>query len=266
MKILFIGDIFGKVGRRMVCQILPDLKKEKGIDLVIANAENSAHGRGTTPKILEQLQNCGVDFFTSGNHIWQNQTIFPYLEDKKSNLIRPANYPPGVIGYGAKIMHVQKSKVLILNLIGRVFLKEDFDCPFRKADEILSEYKGKYDFALVDFHAEASSEKAAMRHYLDGRVSALMGTHTHIPTADAQITKKGTAFITDLGMVGARDSIIGLQKEPILQKFLKQIPGKHEVEETGEIEFDGVILEIDEKTRKASSIEQVIFFNEFQNA
>ncbi len=263
MKVLFIGDIFGKTGRKMVRKILPSLKEKHAIDLVIANAENSAHGRGTTPKILAELRNAGLDFFTSGNHIWQNHTIFEELEDKKSDLIRPANYPPEVKGYGHKIIKAKGKKILIINLIGRVFLKADFDCPFREVDEILAENKGKYDIALVDFHAEATSEKAAMRHYLDGRVSAVLGTHTHIPTADAQITKKGTGYVTDLGMVGARDSVIGLQKDAIIQKFLTQTPTRHEVEEHGEIEFDSVLLDIDEKTGKTKSIEQLILFDEF---
>lgn len=263
MKVLFIGDIFGKTGRRMTRKILPKVKEKYDVDFTIANAENSAHGRGTTPKILAELRKTGVDFFTSGNHIWQNKTIFEELEEKKSDLIRPANYPPGVIGYGYKTVKVGKQKVLIINLIGRVFLKDDYDCPFREVDKILKEQKGKYDISLVDFHAEATSEKVAMRHYLDGRVTAVMGTHTHIPTADAQITKKGTAYITDLGMVGSRDSVIGLEKDSILHKFLTQTPIKHEVEEKGEIEFDAVLLEIDEKKGEVASIEQIIMFEEF---
>ena len=263
MKVLFIGDIFGKTGRKMTRKVLPKIKEKYSVDLVIANAENSAHGRGTTPKILAELRKTGVDFFTSGNHIWQNQTIFEELEDKKSDLIRPANYPPGTKGYGYKKIKIGKNKSVIINLMGRVFLKENFDCPFREVDRILKEQKGKYDFALVDFHAEATSEKVAMRHYLDGKVTAVMGTHTHIPTADAQITKKGTAYITDLGMVGSRDSVIGLEKDAIIQKFLQQTPVKHEVEEHGEIEFDAVLIEINEKNGKVIEIEQIILFEEF---
>lgn len=263
MKVLFIGDIFGKVGRKMTRKVLPEIKAKHSVDLVIANAENSSHGKGTSPKVLEELRKAGVDFFTSGNHIWQNVTIFEELEDKNSDLIRPSNYPPGAKGYGYKIIKVGKKKVLIINLIGRVFMKEDFDCPFREADCILTEQAGKYDFALLDFHAETTSEKAAMRHYLDGRVAAVMGTHTHIPTADAQITKNGTAFLTDLGMVGSRDSIIGLKKDSILQKFLTQTPVKHEVQESGLIEFDAVLLDINDKTGKTEQIEQIILFEEF---
>lgn len=263
MKVLFVGDIFGKTGRKMVGKTLPNLKKELCIDLVIANAENSAHGRGTTPKILKELRKVGVDFFTSGNHIWQNHTIFEELEDEKSDLIRPANYPLGVRGFGYKKINVNKQRVLIINLIGRVFMKEDFDCPFRKMDEILELQKGEYDIVLVDFHAEATSEKVTMRHYLDGRVSIIVGTHTHIPTADAQITKEGTGYVTDLGMVGSRDSVIGLKKDAIIQKFLTQTPAKHEVEDKGEIEFDSVLVEIDEKTGKTLNIEQMILFDKF---
>jgi len=263
MKVLFIGDIFGKTGRRMLRCILPNLKKEREIDLVIANVENSAHGRGATPKILEELRRVGVDFFTSGNHIWQNRTIYETLADQNSDLIRPANYPPEAEGFGAKIIETKKTKVLIMNLIGRVFMKEDFDCPFRRADEILKEQEGKYDFALIDFHAEATSEKIAFKHYLNGKIAVIVGTHTHIPTADAQITKEGTAYVTDLGMVGSRDSVIGLEKNAIIQKFLTQTPIKHEVEEYGKIEFDSILVEIDEKTGKSVSIEQIILFDEF---
>ncbi len=263
MKVLFIGDIFGKTGRKMLRKFLPNLKEKYNIDLVIANAENSAHGRGATPKILAELRRVGVDFFTSGNHIWQNHTIYEELEDKDSDLIRPANYPSNVKGYGYKTIQVSKQKVLIINLIGRVFMKEDFDCPFRKIDEILEEQKGKYDIALVDFHAEATSEKVTMKHYLDGRVAAVVGTHTHVPTADCQITKEGTAYITDVGMVGSRDSVIGLKKDAIIQKFLNQTPVKHEVEEHGEIELGALIVDIDEQTGLAKNIEQIILFDEF---
>lgn len=262
MKILFIGDIFGKPGRQTVKKILPDLKIEYGLDFVVANIENVAHGKGATPRTLESMRNAGVDFFTSGNHIWKNKNIYAELEDKKSDLIRPANYPPENSGFGYKIVKVGKKKILIMNLIGRVFFSHNYDCPFRTAKNILEKEKKKYDFAIIDFHAEATSEKIALKHYLDGEVGAILGTHTHIPTADAQITNKGTAYITDVGMVGPLDSVIGIQKELIIENFIKQTPVKHEVEEEGPMEFDSVLLEIDDKTNQIKSMDQLILISE----
>lgn len=258
MKILFIGDIFGKPGRKAVRKIVPKLKEQESIDFVIANVENLAHGKGATPKTLEEMRNAGVDFFTSGNHIWKNKTILDELESQKSDLIRPANYPLGVPGFGYRIVRIGKKKVLILNLIGRVFFNHHFDCPFRKAKEIIDLEKKKVDLILIDFHAEATSEKIALKHYLDGQVTALLGTHTHIPTADAVITAKKTAYITDVGMVGPLDSVIGIKKDLIIQNFLEQIPVKHEVEEDSEINFGSVLLTIDDKTNQPIEIKQIV--------
>lgn len=258
MKILFIGDIFAKPGRKMVRKFLPILKAEHQIDFVIANIENIAHGKGATPKTLDEMRKVGCDFFTSGNHIWKNQTIFDELNDPKSDLIRPANYPPGAPGFGYKIVKTGGKKIAIVNLIGRVFFTHHFDCPFRVAKEILSEIKKKVDLIIIDFHAEATSEKIALKHYLDGEVTAIFGTHTHVPTADAEVTAKGTAYITDIGMVGPVDSIIGIKKEMILKNFLEQVPVKHEVQEEGDGIFASVLITLDKKTNQVIEIKQIV--------
>jgi len=259
MKILFLGDIFGRPGREAVRQIVPDLKKKENIDLVIANAENLSHGKGASIKSLEEMQQAGIDFFTSGNHVWKQKKTVAKMDDKSFPLIRPANYPPNVAGRGYQIIETAlMKKVLVINLIGRVFFKDDFDCPFRVVDKILEETKNENLSAiLVDFHAEATSEKRAMGHYLTERVSAVLGTHTHIPTNDAAILENHTAYITDVGMVGPYDSVIGVDKKIIIRTFLSQIPEAHDVAK-GPVTFNGVIIDIDAKTQKALSIEPVI--------
>ena len=226
MKILVIGDIVGKPGRLATKKAIMELKKDHDIDLVIANGENMAHGLGPE--------------------------IFPEMEKKNTKIIRPANFPPGNVGKGYQVITLKKKKILIINLNGRVFINHDYDCPFRAVDQILDKHKkAKLDGILVDLHAEATSEKIAMKHYLDGRVSALWGTHTHIPTADAQISKKGLAYITDIGMVGPVDSVIGVEKENILESFLKQTKFKLEVAK-GRCIFNAVMIEITGRTRSKS--------------
>jgi len=258
MKILFFGDIVGKIGRQAITQILPDLKKEYKPDLVIANAENLAHGKGVTRDTLESMMDIGVDFFTSGNHIWKKKDAYPVLQENKLPLIRPANYPPEVPGTGYKIIEVGSKKVLIINLVGRVFMKEDFDCPFRALDEILKETKKqKPNVIIIDFHAEATSEHRAMGFYATGQVSAVLGTHTHIQTADEEISPKGTAYITDVGMVAAKDSILGVDKEDIIKKFLTQLPVEHTMPESGQVTVNAVFLEVDPKTTKATKIKRI---------
>lgn len=256
MNILFIGDIFGRPGRDTVKKILPALRKKMGADLVIANAENCHHGKGVSPQNIQDLKGAGVDFFTSGNHIWAERSILPFLDDKKMPLIRPANYPSGAPGRGYEIVECGlMKKVLVINLMGRVFMHMHLDCPFRTADKILRETGSqKFDAIFVDFHAEATSEKAALAHYLDGRVSAVIGTHTHVPTADARILNNGTAFQSDAGMTGPIDSIIGADKEAILRNFLTQIPVKHEVAE-GPTVFNAIKIEIDDGTMQATKVE-----------
>jgi 2',3'-cyclic-nucleotide 2'-phosphodiesterase len=244
MKILVIGDIIGRPGRNAVKKAIKELKKEDEIDLVIANGENLAHGSGMTLKTYTEMLECGVDFFTSGNHILKRPEIFSEMEKKNCKIIRPANFPPGNPGIGYQIVNIDKKKILIINLNGRVFMSHDYDCPFRIIDQILNDHKkDKFDSILVDFHAEATSEKIAMKHYLNGRVSALWGTHTHVPTADTEITDKGLAYITDVGMTGPTDSVIGVKKENIIESFLKQINFKLDVAE-GRCIFNGIVLEL----------------------
>jgi hypothetical protein len=258
LKVLFFGDISGRIGRHAVAKILPSLKKKFDPDLVIANVENIAHGLGVTAKTLQEISEAGVDFFTSGDHIFDKREAVEILERKDTNLLRPANYPPGVPGVGAKLFEIGTKQVLVINLMGRVFLKNQYDCPFRKADEILEEYKNLNLAAIiVDFHAEATSEKNGLAQYLDGRASAVLGTHTHVGTDDWQILDGGTAFVTDIGMVGAKDSILGVQKEGIIKTFLTQISEVHEIPEEGVCMVNAIYLEIDPKTKLAKKIKKV---------
>jgi len=257
MKILFLGDIFGRPGREIVNEELPKIKKEHSIDFSIANIENAAHGKGITLKIINEMLAAGVDFFTSGNHVWRNKGTAEIL-DGDFPIIRPANYPPGVAGKGYKIFTTSLGvKVLIINLMGRVFIKENLDCPFREAQKILETIPEKdYDLSIVDFHAEATSEKYALKNFLLAKVSALVGTHTHVPTADLSI-EEGTAYLSDVGMCGPAKGIIGLEKETVIKQFLDQLPIRHEVAE-GEKQLNAVVISIDEKNRKAQNLEQII--------
>ena len=258
MKILFFGDIVGKIGRQAIKKVLPEMIKDYQPDLVIANVENLAHGTGVTKGTLAEMAEAGIDFFTSGNHIFKKPEADELLTAKDSVLLRPANYPPTVPGHGFKLVEVGSRSILVVNIIGRVFMKEDFDCPFRAIDEILAEVKRKnLAGIIVDFHAEATSEKVAFGWYVDGRVSAVLGTHTHVPTADAKILPQGTAYISDVGMVGAADSVIGDQKEPIIKSFLIQTSHPLEIPEEGEVEVDAVLLELDPKSQKAVKLTRV---------
>ncbi len=258
MKILFFGDIVGKIGRRAVREILPELKKEFSPDLILANAENIAHGTGVTETTLKEMQDAGVDLFTSGNHVFDKPEGEILLSQKDSILLRPANYPPQVPGKGYKVIEVATKQVVIINLLGRVFIREDLDCPFRKLDEILAEVeKSKPAAIIVDFHAEATSEKIAFGYYTDGRVTAVLGTHTHVPTADQKILPKGTAFVSDVGMVGAANSVIGVSPEPVLAGFLDQTPQKFDIPQEGEVDVNAVFLEIDQKTKKVINFQRV---------
>jgi len=258
MKILFIGDIFGRPGRSAVQKMLKPYINENSIDFVIANGENLRHGVGVTEENLAEMKEAGVDFFTSGNHIFDNKDIVPFLDSKKLPIIRPANYPPNVPGRGYEIVETgMKKKILIINLMGRVFIKEHLDCPFRTADSILKEHsKYELDAIFVDFHAEATSEKAGLANYLDGRVTALIGTHTHVATADARILPKGTAFQSDAGFTGPLDSIIGVKKEIMIEHFLTQMKVKHEVA-SGQLVFNAVEITVNDKNIRAESIKPV---------
>jgi hypothetical protein len=253
MRVLFIGDVVGRKGRRLVAEMLPFLKSERSADIVIANGENLAAGLGTTAKTANQLFESGVDLITGGNHIFAKKEAYQIIDQKL--ILRPANYPPSVPGRGSILMDVKGEKVGVINLCGRVFM-EALDCPFRRADEEIEMLKAKTKIIVVDMHAEATSEKVAMGWYLDGKVSAVIGTHTHIQTADAQILPKGTAYITDVGMVGGRDSVIGVKKELVLRRFLTQLPIRFKPSEEVGI-FCGAVIEIDAETGLSTSIEPI---------
>jgi metallophosphoesterase (TIGR00282 family) len=250
MLILVIGDVIGKPGRQTVQSLLPELQRQYQIDLVIANGENSAGGLGTTPDTVEDLLQAGVDIITSGNHIWQHKEIIPYL-DQDVPLLRPLNYPPGVAGRGYLI----RGQVMVVNLIGRTFIG-NFDCPFRAMDKLLADVPQRPSIIIVDFHAEATSEKMAMGRYLDGRVSAMVGTHTHVGTVDTRLLPQGTAYITDIGMVGPLDSVIGDDADLVIQRFLTMMPHRISVGK-GKTLFNSVLINVDDESGKALSIERV---------
>lgn len=238
---------------------MPELKQKYSPDLILANAENISHGRGISEESINELTKAGINFFTSGNHIYAQPAILPKLEDKKFPVIRPANFPPGNPGRGYQVIETAKmQQVLIINLMGRVFMRHNYDCPFRTLDQILNEHKTiPLNAIIVDFHGEATSEKTAFAKYADGRVTAVFGTHTHVATADAQIFDQGTSYISDVGMVGVKDSIIGCTKEPIIRGFLTQMPFKYEIPEGPSI-FGAVYIETDDNTKKTEKIEQII--------
>ena len=255
MKILLIGDIVGRPGRVIVERELVRLREERKLDLVIANCENAAGGAGITPPIAEDLFRAGVDALTSGNHVWRRREAYELLR-MDPRVIRPANYPEGAPGSGSTVVEtLAGEKVGVLNLMGRVFM-EPLDCPFRTAERELSRLKLVTPVIIVDMHAEATSEKVAMGWFLDGKVSCVFGTHTHIPTADERILPKGTGFITDVGMTGPYDSVIGRRVDQILERFLSNLPMKSEVAE-GNIQLRGLIVDVDAKTGKARSVERI---------
>lgn len=263
LKILIFGDIFGKPGRTALKQLLPKLKAETHADLVIANGENLAHGMGCTQTTLKECMDAGVDAFTGGNDMWSKPEVETLLAGKGFPLIRPANYPEGTPGAGHMVLEVGTKKVLLINLMGRVFMHVQLDCPFRAVDAILKNYKNEtFAAILVDIHAEATSEKTALGHYLDGRVSCVYGTHTHIPTADSRILTAGTGYCTDVGFTGPMDSVIGVRKDIIIQKFLTQRPKAHLIAESGVAEAHYLLATIDTTTKKTTSLTQ--HYREFQ--
>ncbi len=250
MLLLAIGDIIGKPGRQAIQKLLPELKEQHSPDLVIANGENVAGGIGLTSITARELLEAGVNVITSGNHIWTHKEIIPYL-DSEMPILRPLNYPPGVPGRG----YIIRGRAMVVNLMGRTFMG-DLDCPFRTMDKLLAELKDKPPVIIVDFHAEATSEKMALGRYLDGRVSAVLGTHTHVGTIDAQILSGGTAYVTDIGMTGPMDSVIGDDAEAVIQRFLTAIPHRLSVGK-GKIIFNAMLVEIDDNTGKALNIERI---------
>ena len=255
MKILLIGDIIGRPGRVIVEREVVRLREERGIDLVVANCENAAGGSGITPSIAEELFRAGVDVLTSGNHVWRKREAFELLK-LDPRIIRPANYPDGAPGTGSTIVEtLSKQKVGILNVMGRVFM-EPIDCPFRTAERELARLSLVTPVIIVDMHAEATSEKVAMGWFLDGKVSCVFGTHTHIPTADERVLPQGTGFITDVGMTGPYDSVIGRRGDQILERFLTSLPHKSEVAD-GNIQLRGLLVEVNPTTGKALSVERI---------
>ncbi len=246
-----LGDVIGRPGRQAVHALLPGLRQEYGIELVIANGENAAGGLGLTRETAEELFKSGVDVITSGNHVWAQREIMTAL-DSDLAILRPLNYPPGVPGHGYLI----KGETLVVNLLGRTFIG-NFDCPFRAMDQLLEELAdNKPPVIIVDFHAEATSEKVAMGWHLDGRVSAVLGTHTHVGTVDARLLPKGTASITDVGMIGPIDSVIGDDTDVVLRRFLTQLPHRISVGK-GSVLLNSVLVEIEEATGKARNISRV---------
>jgi metallophosphoesterase (TIGR00282 family) len=260
MNILFIGDIVGRLGRQAVAKLLPKLKKKYKIDLVIANAENAAHGSGVTEKILKELKKSGIDAFTAGDHSFRNHKQLELFNNYP--LLRPANFPKNAPGGEYLIIEKSKQKILLISLIGQVFMNNSVDNPFIKINEILADNSlqtNNFFAIIIDIHAETTSEKVNMGYHLDGRVSAVLGTHTHIMTADARITKKGTAYITDVGMAGAAYESLGISKKGTLKQFLSYIKEPHVLPEKGEAILNSVLLEIG-RNQKAKSIKPISEF------
>jgi metallophosphoesterase (TIGR00282 family) len=259
VRILFVGDVHGKPGRRIVAERLPGLRRAYGVDAVIANGENAAGGAGLTASVAAELFAAGVDAITGGNHIWQNREAYDLL-DSDPRVLRPANYPPGVPGRGAAVITAPGGATVgVLNLQGRVFMMS-IDDPFRVGREQAALLRRSAPVVVVDFHAEATSEKVAMGWYLDGAVSAVIGTHTHVQTADERILPGGTAYISDAGMTGPRDGIIGMAREAILDRFLTQLPVRFEVA-PGPVQLNAVLLAVDADGR-ATAIERVQLFSD----
>ncbi len=255
MKVLFIGDIVGKPGRKAVNTLLPGIVGQHGVDIVIANCENAAGGFGVTRKIVDEFYHNEIDILTSGNHIWDKKDTVDFI-DEYDTLLRPANYPEGTAGRGSVVIGTRLGVSLgVLNLEGRIFMRP-LDCPFRVAEKEIAELKDKTDIIIVDMHAEATSEKEALGWFLDGKVSAVLGTHTHVQTADERVLPGGTAYITDAGMTGPCDSVLGIKKEIALERFLTLMPNRFDVAK-GDIRFQGVLIEIDNNTGRSLSIERL---------
>jgi metallophosphoesterase (TIGR00282 family) len=257
MKVLFIGDIVGKIGRLATKALLPAVTNRYKIDLVIANGENAAGGFGITDKIVAELMGYGVHVITTGNHVWDKKEFIPQIS-KEGRVLRPLNYPPGVPGFGSLLYPLHNgASVGIINLSGRVFMsRSSFDCPFRVGKTEIERLADLTKIIIIDFHAEATSEKIAFGYYADGKVSAVIGTHTHVQTADEKILPKGTAYITDVGMTGPSHSVIGIEVEQIIERFLTNMPMRFETAK-GEGIFSAAVIEIDEKTGRSTAIQRL---------
>jgi metallophosphoesterase (TIGR00282 family) len=251
LRILFVGDIYGRPGRDAVRHFVPLIRRDAGIDFAVGNVENAAGGRGLTEPVAKELFAAGLDVFTLGNHTWDRKETLPLLKDPR--ILRPANYPPSLAGRGLGIYPVNGKNVAVLQVMGRHHM-DNIDCPFRTADGLLKDLSA--DVVLVDMHADASSEKQAMGWYLDGRVSAVLGTHTHVQTADERVLPGGTAFIGDVGMAGPRDGVIGGDRVSALERFLTGVRVRLSVAE-GDAQFCAVVVDVDERTGKARSIERI---------
>lgn len=256
MNILFIGDVVGSLGRDMIKEYVPKLKEKYRPQITIVNGENAASGKGITEKIYRGFLESGVQAVTLGNHTWDNKEIFDFVEDAKY-LVRPANFPENNPGKGIIYLKLNNEEIAVISLQGRTFLTP-IDCPFQKADELIEEARKRTPFIFVDFHAEATSEKLAMGWYLDGKVSAVIGTHTHVQTADNRILPKGTAFMTDVGMTGPYDGILGVDKDLVLKRFTTSLPVRFEIPKTGRTQLSGVIIELDRKTGVAKKIDRIL--------
>ncbi len=255
MRVLMVGDIVGKPGRAAFLQVMNRLKAEDRIDFVIACGENAAAGRGPTLEMAQSLLNMGADVVTLGDHAWDSKEMVEGI-DLDSRIIRPENFSKGAPGKGWVRVDTPEGELVVVQLIGRVFMQSNYDCPFRAADKLLSPSMNLGKVVFVDMHGEASSERMAMGRYLDGRVSAVFGTHTHCQTSDERIFPGGTAYITDLGMTGPQDSVLGREVEPVLKKFLTGVPHKFDVAK-GDPTLEGAIVDVDMKTGKARSIERI---------
>lgn len=256
MNILFIGDVVGSPGRKMVQEYLPKLKEKYRPSITIFNGENSAGGKGITERIYKDFLSWGANVITLGNHAWNKKEIFDFIDDA-DYLIRPANFPTGNPGKGLVFVNLNGEEVAIINLQGRTFMPA-IDDPFLKADELIEQAQKRTNIIFIDFHAEATSEKQAMAWYLDGRVSAVVGTHTHIQTSDERILSEGTGFITDVGMTGPYDSILGVEKEVVIQRFLTNLPTRFEIDKSGRTQLNGIVVQINKQTGKATKIERIL--------
>jgi 2',3'-cyclic-nucleotide 2'-phosphodiesterase len=256
MRVLFLGDVVGRPGRRALTTLLPRLAAREGIHFTIANGENAAGGKGIDPRSAEELRDAGVDVLTTGNHVWQNRDIIPYMRET-DRLLRPLNFARDVPGIGWTVQNVRRSdvRVGVVNLIGRVFM-QPAECPFQAGAAAVEELRRHTTVIVVDMHAEATSEKVGMGRFLDGKVSAVLGSHTHIQTADEAILPGGTAYLTDAGMCGPEDSVLGIKTEPVLQRFLTQMPTRFDLA-SGAVLVQGAIVDVDEATGRASAIRRL---------
>ncbi|RLQ91648.1 TIGR00282 family metallophosphoesterase [Falsibacillus albus] len=256
MRLLFVGDVVGSPGRDMIKEYLPRLKDKYRPQFTIVNGENAAGGKGITEKIYRELLDCGANIVTLGNHAWDNREVFEFIEDAKY-LARPGNFPKGTPGTGLVFSKINDLEIAVINLQGRTFMAA-IDCPFQKADELIEEAKKRTNVIFVDFHAETTSEKQAMGWYLDGRVAAVIGTHTHVQTADNRILPNGTAYLSDVGMTGPYDEILGMGKEAVLKRFMTSLPVRFEVPKTGRTQLSGCFIDIDAKSGNAKNIQRML--------